>query len=211
MSSRATSSRSRRSRQAVGNETYSGVADIYGEKWTWDKVVRGTHCIDCYPAGNCPVRVYVKDGIVVREEQSGHMEQVEAGVPDMNPMGCQKGAAWSEQLYSADRILHPLKRVGERGSASWKRISWEEALTEIADKLIDVLVEEGPEAILRDGTPHFSAISYPQRLLDRLGAITLDMDGSVNDFGPGVYITYGTGCPAASVDDWFHADLRAGT
>jgi DMSO reductase family type II enzyme molybdopterin subunit len=207
MSSRATSSRSRRSRRAVGNETYSGVADIYGEKWTWDKVVRGTHCIDCYPAGNCPVRVYVKDGIVVREEQSGHMEQVEAGVPDMNPMGCQKGAAWSEQLYSADRILHPLKRVGERGSASWKRISWEEALTEIADKLIDVLVEEGPEAILRDGTPHFSAISYPQRLLDRLGAITLDMDGSVNDFGPGVYITYGTGCPAASVDDWFHADL----
>ncbi len=34
----------------------------------------------------------------------------EPGVPDRNPMGCQKGAAWSIQIDSGDRVLHPLRR-----------------------------------------------------------------------------------------------------
>lgn len=59
--------------------------------------VGGTHCVDCYP-GNCPYRVYVKDGVVAAEEQAGTMPVVEEGVPDMNPLGCQKGAAWSRLL-----------------------------------------------------------------------------------------------------------------
>ena len=42
----------------------------YRKNWEWDSVHWGTHCVDCYP-GDCPVRVYVKDGKVVREEQSG--------------------------------------------------------------------------------------------------------------------------------------------
>jgi plastocyanin len=41
MSSKATSSRSRRSRRAVRAASYSGVADLYREEWTWDKVARG--------------------------------------------------------------------------------------------------------------------------------------------------------------------------
>jgi len=38
----------------------------YNERTDWDTVHWGTHCVDCYP-GNCPMRVYVKDGKVVRE------------------------------------------------------------------------------------------------------------------------------------------------
>ena len=48
---------------------YRGWEDLYRQKWSWDKVAWGTHCVDCYP-GNCPYRVYVKDGLVLREEQS---------------------------------------------------------------------------------------------------------------------------------------------
>ena len=86
----------------AGEEPYRG-------RWTWDSVAWGTHCIDCYP-GNCPFRVYVRDGKIVREEQGAAFDIVEDGVPDFNPMGCQKGAAWSQQLYQGDRLMHPLKR-----------------------------------------------------------------------------------------------------
>ena len=75
----------------------------------------------------------MKDGIVWREEQNAIYEPSEPGVPDFNPRGCQKGACYTTCMYEPSRLLHPLKRVGERGSGKWKRISWDEALGEIAD------------------------------------------------------------------------------
>ena len=66
-------------------------AEAYRKKWTWDSVTWGSHSVDCYPGG-CPFRVYTKDGKIVREEQAGTLSPIESGIPDMNPMGCQKGA-----------------------------------------------------------------------------------------------------------------------
>ena len=68
----------------------------YRDEWRWDRVVWGTHFVDCYPS-NCPYRVYVRDGEVFVEEQRGTLPVIEKGVPDMNPMGCQKGAVWSRR------------------------------------------------------------------------------------------------------------------
>ncbi len=48
--------------------------------------------------------------------------------------------------YDPDRILYPLKRVGARGEGKWKRITWDEALTEIAQKL-DAAIKEDPNTI----------------------------------------------------------------
>ncbi len=62
-------------------EGYRSHEGAYRRRWTWDTVAWGTHCVDCYP-GNCPMRVYVRDGIVWREEQSGTVGTVEEGVPD---------------------------------------------------------------------------------------------------------------------------------
>jgi hypothetical protein len=64
-------------------------ANRYRNQWKWDKIAWGTHCVDCYPA-NCPYRVYVRDGRVVREEPAGTFRTIEEGVPDMNPAGCQR-------------------------------------------------------------------------------------------------------------------------
>ena len=50
-------------------------------------------------------------------------------------------------MYGKQRILYPLKRVGERGDGKWERISWEQAMSEVADKFIDHSVEHGPESI----------------------------------------------------------------
>src|SRR3990170_8814238 len=117
---------------------YSGWEDLYRQKWTWDKVTWGTHLVDCYP-GSCSFRVYTKDGIVWREEQSALYPLIEKGVPDMNPRGCQKGSCFSRVMYGAERLKYPLKRRGERGEGKWKRIHWDEALGDIADAMLDAI------------------------------------------------------------------------
>ena len=186
-----------------------GWADAYRDKWKWDKTTWGTHCVDCYPT-NCPHRVYVRDGRVVREEPSGHLETIEAGVPDMNPAGCQKGASWSQMLDGKERVLHPLRRAGERGEGRWERISWDEALTEIADVMLNAIEESGPESIVRIGTPGeggTQAMTLAGGVFQRLGATSTDVQSEINDFNPGLYITFGRFDPAHSNDDWFHSEL----
>src|SRR3990172_8548596 len=129
---------------------YRGWEDGYREQWTWDKVTKVTHTrVNCISA--CSIDAYVKDGIVWREEQNATYEKSFENVPDFNPRGCTMGSVYSVQMYDPTRIKYPMKRVGERGSGKWQRLSWDEALTEIADKLIDTAThKDGPECIIYD-------------------------------------------------------------
>jgi DMSO reductase family type II enzyme molybdopterin subunit len=179
--------------------------DFYRGKWRWDTVGTAAHCVDCYPS-NCPYRAYVKDGVVWYSEARGDFGGVEQGVPDMNPMGCQKGVAWQDVLYGKQRLLYPLKRVGKRGSGKWRRISWDQALGELADALLDAIQEGGPQSIisLSGGSPGgLQAGGWP----GIPGPLMTDHNSEVNDFAPGHYITWGKFDPVSSVDDWFHAEL----
>jgi DMSO reductase family type II enzyme molybdopterin subunit len=165
----------------------------------------GTHSVDCYPGG-CLFRVFTKGGKVVREEQASLTTPVEPGIPDNNPMGCQKGACWSHCLYSPDRVTQPLKRVGERGQGRFEPVSWDEALSDVADAMLDAIEDQGPEAILTLLTPEVGAA--PARLLATyLGLPTTDGNAEFQDFSPGWHITWGLFNPTASMDDWFLADL----
>ena len=76
----------------------------------------------------CGIIGYVKDGRVLK---------VEGNPNDPNSRGrlCARGQASLNHLYHPERLLYPMKRVGKRGEGKWKRISWEEALDEIAEKL----------------------------------------------------------------------------
>ncbi len=58
---------------------------------------------------------------------------------------CPKGAASPELLYHPDRVIYPLRRAGKRGENKWERISWDQALDEMAEKLGAVKEESGPE------------------------------------------------------------------
>ena len=60
---------------------------------------------------------------------------------------CAKGNSGMWYSYDPDRILYPLKRVGARGEGKWKRITWDEALTELAAKL-DAALKEDPNTIM---------------------------------------------------------------
>ncbi len=183
-------------------------ANGYRNRWKWDKMAWGTHCVDCYPT-NCSYRVYVRDGRVVREEPAGNFQTIEEGVPDMNPSGCQKGAQWSQMLYGKERVLHPLRRTGERGEGRFERVSWDDALTEIADAMLDAIQESGPESIVRIGTPGeggTQTMILAGAVFNRLGTTSTDVQSEINDFNPGLYITFGRFDPAHSNDDWFHSE-----
>ncbi|MBW2402050.1 MAG: molybdopterin-dependent oxidoreductase, partial [Deltaproteobacteria bacterium] len=110
----------------VDSVAYDDWRDLYREKWTWDRVAKSSHNrANCFSA--CSWNLFVKDGIVWREEQNAVYDASRGGLPDFNPRGCQKGACHSDLEQSEARILHPLRRVGERGEGKWKRISWDEA------------------------------------------------------------------------------------
>jgi DMSO reductase family type II enzyme molybdopterin subunit len=194
----------------VAARTYSSFEDVYRQKWTWDKVTWGTHLVDCYP-GSCSWRVYTKDGVVFREEQAATYPQIEKDVPDMNPRGCQKGGCFSEVMYGSERITYPMRRAGARGEGKWERITWDEALSDIADSMIDAVQSQGPESIIHEfgtgegGTVHGSLPSW--RLVRLLGGTVLDNNALTSDFNVGLYETFGKFQFASSIDDWYHADL----
>lgn len=77
-------------REAPREIEYSGFGDLYRKQWTWDRVTKGTHYANCGHQ-RCAWNVYVKDGVVWREEQVASYEPINADVPDFNPRGCQKG------------------------------------------------------------------------------------------------------------------------
>ncbi|MBU0996314.1 MAG: molybdopterin-dependent oxidoreductase [Proteobacteria bacterium] len=188
---------------------YSGWEDLHRKEWTWDKITWGTHLVDCYP-GNCLWRVYTKDGVVFREEQAAKYPVVDPTGPDFNPRGCQKGASYSIMMYNPDRLKYPMKRVGERGSGKWKRVSWDEILEDIAEGIVDGLVEQGPESIIAEfgpGNGGYLHIIAPHRLAMKLGATHLDLDSTIGDFNRGIYETMGKFMFMDSVDGWFFGKL----
>ncbi len=91
---------------------------------------------------------------------------------------CGKVARYLEREYSPDRLLYPQRRIGAKGEGRFERISWEEALRTIAERLRNVAAEFGPEAILPysyAGTMGLlNGAGMDRRFFHRLGASQLD-------------------------------------
>ncbi|MDG1462339.1 MAG: molybdopterin-dependent oxidoreductase, partial [Gammaproteobacteria bacterium] len=130
---------------AFADTDYRRWEDVQRNKWTWDSVVRGSRGVNC--TGHCAFNIYVRNGIVWREEQQGEYGSSGVDTPDYGPRGCQKGLRQHKHMYGKQRVLYPMKRTGERGSGEWERISWDQALDEICNKFVDYAVAEGPESI----------------------------------------------------------------
>jgi thiosulfate reductase / polysulfide reductase chain A len=107
--------------------------------------------------------------------QDGRVRKIEGNPLDPNSQGaaCSKANGAIAYTYYPERILHPLQRVGPRGSGRWKRISWEQALDTIAAKLRPLRDEGRPEELVfhygRDKTKGFTkrftnAFGTPHRL-----------------------------------------------
>jgi DMSO reductase family type II enzyme molybdopterin subunit len=189
---------------------YGKIVDIYRNKWTWDKTVRGTHMINCWYQAHCAFDVYVRDGIVFREEQAADYPQLNPDVPDMNPRGCQKGCSFSQRMYEESRIRYPLKQTGKRGSGEWARVSWDEALDDIADKFLDVIIEEGTDRVIWDMGPDINvgaANAAQARLAQLTHSISLDSNSSNGDAHRGAFETFGNIYMDRSIEDYFYSDV----
>ncbi|MFQ5939725.1 MAG: molybdopterin-dependent oxidoreductase, partial [Alphaproteobacteria bacterium] len=98
-----------------------------------------TACWQCVT--RCAAVGYVEDGRLVKI--GPQMDSIRTG-----GFICAKGQAGVNQVYDPDRVLYPLRRVGARGEGKWKRISWDEALEELAARLKKLRDEGHPEKFM---------------------------------------------------------------
>ncbi len=132
--------------------------------------IRHSVCaLDCPDA--CSVLVTVEDG-------KGTRLRGNPAHPVTRGFLCGKVARYLEREYAPDRLLYPLRRVGAKGDGRFARVTWDEALDEIAARLKAVAAEFGSEAILPysyAGTMGLLAGSgMDRRFFHRLGASRLD-------------------------------------
>ena len=75
---------------------------VYRDRWSYDKVVRSTHGVNC--TGSCSWNVYVKNGIVAWENQNHDYPETSPHMPDFEPRGSPRGASFSWYMYSPLRV-----------------------------------------------------------------------------------------------------------
>ncbi|WP_435345888.1 molybdopterin-dependent oxidoreductase [Haloarchaeobius sp. HRN-SO-5] len=191
----------------IGSYPYRDWEDLYREEWDWESRARSTHSVNC--TGSCSWEVFVRNGQVWREEQSSDYPQFDDQLPDPNPRGCQKGACYSDYVNADHRVLHPMRRTGERGEGKWQRISWDEALTEIAEHVVDEVTAGRYDAISGfTPIPAMSPVSFASgsRLLNLLGGVSHSFYDWYCDLPPGQPITWGVQTDNAESADWYNAD-----
>lgn len=104
----------------------------------YDKVVRTVCAPNC--VGSCGINAYVKDDTIVKVEPAEFPDNAYHRI-------CLRGVSNAMQrVYSPDRVKYPMKRAGERGSGDFERISWEEAIDLIYEKMQYNIDTYGPTA-----------------------------------------------------------------
>jgi len=134
------------------------------------RVVRAACPHDC--PDTCAMLVTVENGRAIEIR----------GAPDHPPTAgslCTKVARYLDRTYSPDRLRYPMRRIGGKGHGRFARITWDEALDEIADRFKAIAAsEDGPQAILPysyAGTMGLlQGSSMDRRFFHRLGASLLD-------------------------------------
>ena len=81
---------------------------FYRDRWSYDRVVRSTHGVNC--TGSCSWNVFVKDDLITWEHQATDYPTVGPDAPDYEPRGCPRGASFSWYEYSPSRVRHPYVR-----------------------------------------------------------------------------------------------------
>jgi anaerobic selenocysteine-containing dehydrogenase len=109
---------------------------------------------------------------------------------------CAKVATYLDRQYSPDRLLHPMKRIGDKGQAKFTQITWDEALDTIAARFQKITKEFGPEAILPysygGNMGYLNGSGMDRRFFHRLGASQLDRTICASAGSYALNTTYGT-------------------
>ena len=107
-----------------------------------ERIVTSTCSHNC--GGRCVVNAHVRDGQIVKiSTQPGRW------TPELPPLhACVRGFAAADRVNHPDRLKYPQRRIGERGSGQFQRISWDEALDEVVSQIRRVRDIHGSASIL---------------------------------------------------------------
>src|SRR5438128_2902800 len=158
-----------------------------------EEIVTSTCAHNC--GGRCVVNAHVRDGRIVKISTDPRPWTPE--LPTLHALVRGFGAA--ERVNHPDRLLHPLRRTGARGDGRFERISWGEALDEVARQMLHIRDTYGPAAILDCSRTGSTAVLHNrvvvQRLLHLFGGCTelwSNMSAEAEVFA--VRHTYGAKC-----------------
>ncbi|WP_066583335.1 DMSO/selenate family reductase complex A subunit [Cellulomonas timonensis] len=191
----------------------SASAEPAADAGAGEKVVWSSCNVNC--GSRCPLLMTVVDGQIVRVDPDDTGDD-ELGSQQIR--ACVRGRSIRQRIYNPDRLKHPMKRVGKRGSGEFEQITWEEAYDTIAASLKSTIEKYGNEAIyLNYGTGALGgtiAKSWPPasspiaRLMNCVG-------GYLNHYGTystaqiaaATPYTYGAGAGNNSFDDIVNSKL----
>jgi len=186
--------RKRVSRREFLNTSLAGATTLASVPWTSaakaDRArVRGTCMHDC--PDTCAWIVTTENGKAVALEGDPNHPMTRGKL-------CEKMDGFlSDVVYNPERVLYPLKRTGAKGEGSFERVSWDEALDDVATRLEKIIGEHGAEAILPysyAGTMGMvQSWSLDRRFFSRLGASRLERAICGNTGAAGLAVTMGTG------------------
>ncbi|MEG0072737.1 MAG: molybdopterin-dependent oxidoreductase [Raoultibacter sp.] len=103
-----------------------------------EKICSGVCRPNCF--AYCHLNIHVREGNITK------VSMAEFGDKYLNRI-CLRGLSHVQRTYDPQRVKYPMRRVGERGSNEWERISWDEALAEVADKFTGIQKTYGPQAL----------------------------------------------------------------
>ncbi|WP_028457604.1 molybdopterin-dependent oxidoreductase [Chloroflexus sp. Y-396-1] len=164
-------------------------------------LIRGCCPHDC--PDTCATIIEVRDGRAVAFYANPEHQITQGWL-------CAKVRPYLERVYSPDRLLYPLRRTGTKGSGSWKRIDWDEAIATITERWKAIIAEYGAAAILPysySGTLGLLQTTIVDaRLWNRMGASALDRAICCAAAHAAVYATLGARY-SPDYDDLLHSRL----
>jgi thiosulfate reductase/polysulfide reductase chain A len=90
---------------------------------------------------HCPIEAQVENGICSFLKGNPHAAGIEGSI-------CARGAAGLALIHDDERPQYPVIRAGERGEGKWRRVSWDEALDHVADRMKSVIELHGGRSVL---------------------------------------------------------------
>ena len=157
------------------------------------KIVRTVCDPNCHATPRCGIAAHVSDGRISKIEPGAFP------LPEYDRRICAMGMARLEQQYHKDRLRHPLKRIGARGTGEWQIISWEQAFAVLAERLRTISQEFGSRSLAfftGSGAAGVLTRGVTQRFAAAVGG-TAHRAGGV-DYGVPKGLEYMFGVPAST-------------
>ncbi|CAM3550935.1 DMSO/selenate family reductase complex A subunit [Parendozoicomonas haliclonae] len=124
--------------KAIASATADNNVIASDTKTTWSACM-----VNC--GSRCALQVHTKDGVITSVESDNRGDDKEFGQHQIR--ACLRGRSIKGRVYNPDRLKYPMKRVGKRGEGRFERISWDEAMDLMADKLKYTISEYGNDSI----------------------------------------------------------------